>query len=226
MRRADRLFQLVQKLRARRLTTAAELARDLEVSERTIYRDIQDLMKSGVPIEGEAGVGYTLPPGFDLPPLMFDEEELEVLVLGVRILTTWGGESFAPRAKSVLEKVEGVLPERLRERFSAIDLYAPDHHVPEEVTRNLEALTKALREKKRISMVYQTDRETTMRTIRPLGLYFWGSGWTMLGWCELRSDFRNFRPDRMSKIEVDSTPFEDEPGRDLETFLKIIHQKK
>ena len=106
MRRADRLFQIVQLLRGRRVVTAAELAQDLEVSLRTVYRDVRDLIASGVPIEGEAGVGYMLPRGFDLPPLMFDEDEIEALVLGARMVEAWADPTLARRARGVLSKVE------------------------------------------------------------------------------------------------------------------------
>src|SRR5262245_3605323 len=106
MRRADRLFQIIELLRGRRLTTARTLAERLEVSERTIYRDVRDLMLSGVPIEGEAGVGYALRKGFDLPPLMFDREELDALVLGARFVQAWGGSDLSEAARRALFKIE------------------------------------------------------------------------------------------------------------------------
>src|ERR687892_129207 len=114
MRRADRLFRLVQLLRRSRLVTAQRLARELEVSERTVYRDIRDLSLSGVPIRGEAGVGYAPAHGVDLPPLMFSEDELEALVLGARVVQGYADPELARAADSVLAKVEMVLPERLR----------------------------------------------------------------------------------------------------------------
>src|SRR5580693_4304739 len=118
MRRAARLFRIVQRLRRRGATTAAQLAELLEVSERTVYRDVRDLILSGVPIRGEAGVGYALPRDFDLPPLMFDAEEIEALVLGARIVQSWGDPELARAAESVLSKVESVIPERLRDRVN------------------------------------------------------------------------------------------------------------
>src|SRR5258706_10182312 len=113
MRRADRLFRIIQRLRRKRAVTAAELAEALEVSERTIYRDVQDLVLSGVPIQGEAGVGYALARGFDLPPLMFDEEELEALVLGARMVQSWAGPELARAPPHGLSKGEGGRPERV-----------------------------------------------------------------------------------------------------------------
>jgi predicted DNA-binding transcriptional regulator YafY len=125
VRRADRLFRLVQLLRRRRVNTATRLADELEVSERTIYRDVQDLIVSGVPIQGEAGVGYALPHGFDLPPMMFTAEEIEALVLGARIVASWTDQSLAKAAGGVLGKIEAVLPERLKPALDRTSLFAP-----------------------------------------------------------------------------------------------------
>src|SRR3954471_5219725 len=125
MRRADRLFRLVQLLRRHRLTTAAKLSDELGVSERTVYRDIRDLSLSGVPVRGEAGVGYALEKGFDLPPLMFNEEELEALVLGVRVVASHGDKTLGAAAHSVLSKIEAGLPDRLKVRMRDVALPAP-----------------------------------------------------------------------------------------------------
>mgnify|MGYP001810241011 CR=1 FL=1 len=114
MRRADRLFRIIEHLRGGRLVTARDLARRLEVSERTVYRDMRDLMASGVPIDGEAGVGYVLRPGHDLPPVMFERDELEALSVGVRLLRAWGGAELADAADRALAKVEAVLPDDAR----------------------------------------------------------------------------------------------------------------
>jgi predicted DNA-binding transcriptional regulator YafY len=130
MRRADRLFQLIQLLRRRDVATAAWLAVELEVSERTVYRDVRDLVLSGVPIEGEAGVGYILRRGFDLPPLMFTEAELEAMVLGARVVTSWGDAGLARGARDALARVESVLPDRLKQKLEKTPLFAPSFHVP------------------------------------------------------------------------------------------------
>lgn len=223
MRRADRLFQIIQLLRVRSTITAAAIARELEVSDRTVYRDIQDLIGSGVPIEGEAGVGYALAKGFQLPPLMFTEDEIEALVTGARMVEAWGGPTLARHARSVLQKAESALPERLRERLRSVGIYAPGYHVPSALTSNLDPVRRGISERRKIRFQYQRiDREASLRTVRPLGLYFWGTAWTFVGWCELRRDFRNFRPDRMSEVAVLDEPIPDEPGRDLETFLKQV----
>ena len=125
MRRADRLFEIIQLMRRQKLVRARDLAEKLEVSERTIYRDVRDLMASRVPIEGEAGVGYALRQGFDLPPLMFDEHEIEALVLGARIIESWTDAKLAEAAGNVIAKVEAVIPERLRQHMADTALLAP-----------------------------------------------------------------------------------------------------
>ncbi len=223
MRRADRLFQIIQLLRVRGTVTAANLADELEVSERTIYRDIQDLMASGVPIEGEAGVGYALPREFDLPPLMFTDQEIEALVVGARMVEAWGDQALAQQARNVLVKAESVLPEQLRERLRSVDIYVPDYHISQSLTENMAPLRKAISRRRKIRFGYTNlESVTTERTVRPLGLYFWGTAWTVVGWCELRQSFRNFRPDRMRDLQVTDDPIPEEKGRDLETFLQRI----
>ena len=149
MRRADRLFQVIQLLRRRNVVTAAWLATELEVSERTVYRDVRDLVMSGVPIEGEAGVGYMLRRGFDLPPLMFTEAEIEAMALGARIVTSWGDASLAKAAGEALARVESVLPDRLRSRLNETRLFAPGFHVPRGVMRSLEDRMQAVEQKVR-----------------------------------------------------------------------------
>ena len=159
--------------------------------------------RRGVPIEGEAGVGYIMTRGFDLPPLMFTAEEIDVIVLGARMVESYGGEVFARRAHDVLSKVQAALPDRLRPRLERVDLYAPGFHVGDELTANLEPLRVAIVDRKKVRLDYESrSGEATKRRVRPLGLYFWGRAWTLVGWCELRSDFRSFRPDRILGLET------------------------
>ena len=221
MRRADRLFQIVHLLRARPTTTAAALAVELEVSERTIYRDVQDLIRSGVPIRGEAGVGYALPPSFDLPPLMFTAEEVEALVVGTRIVAAWGDAGLARSARAALAKATSVLPEDLRAKLSAVDVHVPDFHVPARPLAAMQPLRAAIAARKKVRFGYRDRHERESdRVLRPLGLFFWGAAWTVAGWCELRQDFRSFRLDRLERLEPLDETFADEPGRDLASFLR------
>ncbi len=220
MRRADRLFRLIQLLRHDRVTTARDLAMELEVSERTIYRDVQDLSLSGVPIQGEAGVGYRLMRGFSLPPLMFDEEELAALLLGVRMVRAWTDKGLARGAGQVLAKVEAVLPDRLRPELERNDVFVPAFDTSPETGEALRLLRTAIRERSKIRFDYRRlDDESSQRTVWPLGLAFWGRDWTLAGWCELRQAFRNFRVDRMDELLRQEECFEETQGRTLQDYI-------
>ncbi len=219
MRRADRLFEIVQLMQSRRFMTAERLAEALEVSPRTIYRDIRDLMATGVPIDGEAGVGYTLHRKFDLPPLMFDSEEIQALVLGARIVQSWADADLAAAAKRALIKIEAVLPEPLRPQISEAALFAPKLPDRNPAADNLRLLRGAIDRSAKVRFGYtRLDGEGSARTVRPLGLFFWGTVWSLAAWCEMREDFRNFRVDRMEGISALGA-FEPEAGRGLEDYL-------
>lgn len=220
MRRADRLFQVIQLLRRRHVLTAATIARELEVSERTVYRDIADLVRSGVPIAGEAGVGYTLRRGFDLPPLMFTEEEIEALALGTRVVSSWADEGLAKAAESALARIEAALPDRLKARLIGSRLFAPGFHVPQGVAAALADLRHAIDDRRRTELDYvDVNDAATERVVRPLGLFFWGNTWSLSAWCELRNDFRAFRLDRIRTMQVLDTRFEPEPGKTIEDLF-------
>ncbi len=220
MRRADRLFRIVQRLRRRGATTAAQLAELLEVSERTIYRDVRDLTLSGVPIRGEAGVGYALPQDFDLPPLMFDADEIESLVLGCRIVQSWADPGLARAAESILGKVEAVLPQRLKARVADTALFALNFG-QDSGGKALPVLRAAIREHRKVSFTYSDEREApSSRAVRPLALFYWRASWSLGAWCELRADFRNFRLDRVSELRTLDATFTPEPGRGLADFLE------
>jgi predicted DNA-binding transcriptional regulator YafY len=221
MRRADRLFQIVQHLRGGRLVTARMLSERLEVSERTIYRDVADLMASVVPIDGEAGVGYILRSGFDLPPLMFTRDELAALTLGARFVKAWGGARLALAAEEALVKIEAVMPEKERRAGAETNLFAMSYSLPDAVRRVVDHLDASIRDRRRVHIVYDAlDGEASERDLRPLGLYHWGKVWTLAAWCELRTDFRNFRADRISTIADCGDTFRDEPGKTLRDFLR------
>ncbi len=223
MRRADRLFQIIQILQHRRVTTAARIADRLQVSERTVYRDIRDLGLSGVPIEGEAGVGYRLGKDFELPPLMFTVDEIQALVLGARMVESWGDELLQRAAQSALEKVHAALPEGERGRVHNTALFSLSFHVPVEVKARLGRLRRAIDDHRRVSLRYE-DRggKSSLRTVRPLGLYFWGSAWTLGAWCELRQDFRNFRLDRVEQDDVLDSTFVLEPPVTLADYVRAM----
>lgn len=223
MRRADRLFQIVQYLRSRRLTTAAQLAGWLEVSERTIYRDVQDLQCSGVPVEGEAGVGYRIAKSFDLPPLMFTLDEVEALVAGARMAAAWSGPALAAASRSAVAKITLALPPDKRQMVESTRLFAPNFHIPREVGERLEVLRQATSEHIKLALTYRDQKGTlSERCVRPVGLHFWGSAWTMAAWCEWRADFRNFRLDRIETIHLLTDQRFDEREHSLADFLRSI----
>jgi predicted DNA-binding transcriptional regulator YafY len=225
VRRADRLFQIVQRLRRRGPVTAAILASELEVAPRTIYRDVQDLLASGVPVQGEAGVGYALARGFDLPPLMFSEDEIEALVLGARIVESRADPALARAARDVLAKVEAVLPPRLRDRVEGTALYAPFLRI-KGAGAGLTALRGAIRTRRKVAFGYtdRTDAVTT-RTVQPLGVFMWSEVWSLGAWCELRTGFRNFRLDRIRELTVLEDQFQSLPGRTLNDFFRHCQQE-
>jgi predicted DNA-binding transcriptional regulator YafY len=203
VRRADRLFQIIQFLQGRRLVTARQLAERLEVSERTIYRDVQDLVLSGVPIEGEAGVGYVLRGGFHLPPLMFTHEEMEALIVGARMIDAWGGEKLSAAAKEALVKINHALPPRLKSELKKPRVFVPTFPDAKVFGPRLDTLREAINARHVIEMHYQrADEENSTRTVWPLGLLFWGKVWTLAAWCELRNDYRTFRIDRIVEFRT------------------------
>jgi predicted DNA-binding transcriptional regulator YafY len=223
MRRADRLFQIVQHLRGRRLTTARQLAGWLHVSERTVYRDIRDLSISGVPVEGEAGVGYRLRPGFDFPPIMLTMGEVEALVAGARMVETWGGTALGGHARSAIAKIALALPAARREEIERAKLFAPGFLVPKGAAAGLETVRQAIFERRKLHIEYvDGDGRASTRTIDPLALNFWGTTWSIAAWCESRGDFRVFRLDRIRSLRMGDEKFEEVAGRTLEDFLKSV----
>ena len=221
MRRADRLFEIIQLLRRKPTVKAREIAAALEVSERTIYRDVRDLMATGVPIEGEAGVGYVLKAGYDLPPLMFKEQEIEALVLGARIVESWADQELAAAATDAIAKIEAVIPQSLRDYMARTALLAPDNHFMEPLSFDLAGLRRAVRSQLKVHFRYQDVlQKPSERTVRPLSLAYFGPVWVLAAWCELRDDFRTFRLDRIAAFSITGERFKTERGKSLHDFLK------
>ncbi len=180
MRRADRLFQLVQLIRGRRLSTARFLATRLEVSERTVYRHVADLVAQGVPIEGEAGVGYRMRSGFDLPPLMFTREEAQALVAAVRVARSRLDEALADHVETALSKILAVLPVASRAAAESIAVLAPPAALDAATRRRLRVLREATEQRAKVRMRYLDLKGTASeRAVRPLGCVYWGEVWTL-----------------------------------------------
>ncbi|WP_304305481.1 YafY family protein [Pseudacidovorax intermedius] len=223
MRRADRLFQIVQLIRGRRLTTAAFLAGRLEVSERTVYRDIADLQRQGVPLEGEAGIGYRLGQGFDLPPLMFTQDEARALVAAARLAQSWVDPALGDNIDGALGKILSVLPPTARAAAESLALYAPAIALDNVTRVHLRTLREAVQARRKLWLDYRDEGgKPSERQVRPLGCFYWGKVWTLAAWCELRQDFRAFRMDRIRDARMLEEGFRDEPGRTLADLRRRI----
>jgi predicted DNA-binding transcriptional regulator YafY len=226
MRRADRLFLVIHALRGRHTALPARsLAETLGVSLRTVYRDVADLQRSGVPIEGEAGVGYVLRKGSDIPPLMFTADELEALVVGTRFVRAFAGDKLAEGAKAALLKIEAVLPPELRERAARTRIYAPVWRDQEraDFAQLIDRLHAAIAASQVLRLDYRDEGgQPSLREVEPLCLAFWGGKWTLGAWCRLRGNFRNFRPDRIHASEATGEIFVETPGRSLDDYLRAV----
>ena len=222
MRRADRLFLIIHALRGRRTALPARrLAETLGVSLRTVYRDVVDLQTSGVPIEGEAGVGYVLRKGADIPPLMFTADELESLVVGTRFVRAFAGARLAKGAQAALLKIEAVLPAELKQRSERSRIFAPTWRERMQRASVIDRLHEAVVEHRVLRLDYADGAgRASEREIEPLCLAFWGGAWTLGAWCRLRRDFRSFRPDRMAVFETTGEVFVETLERGLEAYLR------
>lgn len=222
MRKAERLFQLVDILRSRRqVVTARQLSEQLEVSERTVYRDIEALSLSGVPIEAAAGVGYRLKPGFHLPPLMFDLDELEALRLGIRMVQGWSDTTLAHSAARALEKIQAILPNNLHHQL----VHPPEQLIVPDIYRSdacpfSEELRQALKSQSQIDIDYEDESgQSSSRIVWPLGMIYWGRNWTLVAWCTLRENYRMFRLDRIQRLQLLPLHFVPTPEINLQHYL-------
>lgn len=221
MRRADRLFEILQLLRGGRLRTARDLADSLEVSTRTIWRDIADLQKQNVPIDGARGVGYMLRDGYFLPPLALTPVEMEALVWGTRLVETYGDAALADAARELQIKISAVSGARDPGTFGGMAAFPP---AAIQTARDwLGAIRMAIGGRRKLVIGYtDLNDKHTVRTVRPLNLEFWGRIWTLTVWCEMRADFRVFRCDRIETLEVLSDVFRDEPGKRFSDYVSSM----
>ncbi len=225
MRRADRLFRIILLLGRGKIVTDAELAARLDVSRRTVYRDIRDLSLTGVPIEGEAGVGFRLSTGYQIPPLMFTSDEIQALVLGARLVQSCADDGLNAAADRLLAKVDAVLPARLKPRLDDPGLMVPDFRVSPEVKRALRALRDAIAAREIVSFDYvQGDGSTISPRVRPYCLRYLGGTWTLGGWSETETAFRVFRVYRIENLSPFGERFTFERGRTLADFLSAAER--
>ncbi|MBL4646704.1 MAG: transcriptional regulator [Hyphomicrobiales bacterium] len=204
MRRADRLLQIIQILRrARRPYPASAIAEELEVSLRTIYRDIADLSANRVPIRGEAGVGYILEDGYDLPPLMFNTAELEAIILGMRMVQERCDAELQRGARDAVAKIEAVLPKELKSTFIDAPLYAAEYGQVVEDSVDVAQIRLAMREQFKLKISYSdADGKPSERIIWPISIGYFRAARVVVSWCELRVDFRSFRTDRIETMDL------------------------
>jgi predicted DNA-binding transcriptional regulator YafY len=223
MRRADRLFDIIQRLRtATRPMTAAALAEELEVTVRTVYRDVATLQARRVPIEGAAGVGYMLRRGFDLPPLMFTAEEIEAIAVGARLVSRTGDPGLQDAAESVLSKVTAVLPEPLRAQLVSAPLYVSTSGAPVADSVDLSAVRQAIRDECKLQIEYVDEKgERTERVVWPIALAYYVQATLIGAWCELRQDYRHFRADRIRSLAVLQERYPWDNGRLMAEWLSL-----
>ncbi|WP_223786587.1 helix-turn-helix transcriptional regulator [Marinicella meishanensis] len=226
MRRADRLMKITHFLRQhRQAVTARQVAEHFSICQRTVYRDIQCLMDSGVPIRGEAGVGYTIDKQYFMPPIAFDADELEAIALGISMVRQWTDQRFADKANSALDKVQAVLPASLQGELQQITTYAVPNRPAVPWSVNFSDLREHIRKGQKIDLAYADERgQHTNRTVRPLALLFFNPVWLLTTWCELRQDFRNFRLDRMQKLTANGDVFADEADKNLAAYLALVKE--
>ena len=208
MRRSDRLFEIIQLLRvAGNPQTAAQIALALEVNARTIYRDIAALQARRVPIEGAPGLGYVLRRGFDLPPLMFTPEEIEAIAVGARLVRQTGDLGLQRGAESVVSKMQAVLPRDLRDHMISAPFVVSGFGA-----RSVDAsrIRQAMRERRKLRIGYVDEHgRSTSRIILPIAVAYLIEATLVAAWCELRSDFRHFRTDRITDFTVLGNSFDD-----------------
>jgi predicted DNA-binding transcriptional regulator YafY len=225
-RRADRLLLLLEQLRSRRVCTASQLSATLEVSARTVYRDVEALVGAGVPVRGEAGVGYILEPGYFLPPLNLTAEEAEALALGARVLATWSDPAVAAQAGAALAKIRAVLPAAGQSGIDQDIFWAPQWVTRSAPAVDLLELKRAAQHRRVLEIEYETLNGTrSVRSVRPLSVSFFGPVWLLVAWCELALDFRCFRLDRILALAPTGRGFRDEDGKRLSDFKRMKGQQ-
>lgn len=224
MRKAERLFQITTMLRgSRTVVTAQQIAEQLEVSIRTVYRDIQALSLSNIPIQSEAGVGYRLRPGFNIPPIMFAEDELEALILGAKMVQGWSDSELGHAAEKALQKIQSIIPDSLHSSYYSHDdwLIVTDFQ-REFASKYSDLIRKAIKSKRIVNMEYENqDKVSSTRSVWPLGMIFWGKVWTLVAWCSLRENYRAFRLDRITNLKILDQKFETHESLSLKHYLDI-----
>jgi predicted DNA-binding transcriptional regulator YafY len=227
MRRADRLFDIIQALRrATGPMTAAQLAEQLEVTSRTVYRDIASLQASRVPIEGAAGLGYLLRQGFDLPPLMFTRDEIEAILVGARLIQRTGDSGLQAAAEAVLSKIAVALPAHLKDHLDLAPVYVSPFGASAPTVVDLDEIRTAIRDRRKLHLNYvDGEGKATSRVVLPLAIAYFVEVTLLCGWCELRQGQRNFRIDRIKEMTSLPDSFADQQPRLMQEWLALTQQQ-
>ena len=227
MNRVDRLVAIALRLQSRRVVRAEDLAEHFEISVRTIYRDLAALGEAGIPIVGEAGVGYSLMKGYHLPPVMFTAEEASALFFGEKLVEQFTDASLRKQMESALVKIRSVLPRDRQDHLDRLErstavLQRPSHAAPRLASEALIPLQRALAERRVLALDYQggTRLEATRREVEPLGLVYYAENWHLIGYCRLRRDVRDFRTDRIRKLELRDELCPSRPNFSLKAYLE------
>jgi predicted DNA-binding transcriptional regulator YafY len=221
MRKADRLFQLVNLIRSHQPITAGQLAERIGVSVRTIYRYIDDLSVSGIPIYGEPGVGYALDEDFELPPLTLTHDEITALMLGVEMLSRSTGADLAAAAKTLLSKIGAVLPPRSFDP-TRTPVRALGEILNDQSLRHWNDLYRSIQQQQAVKIVYLSlNEQLSQRVVFPLGLFYWGGKWTVGTWCILRNAYRDFRVDRIQNLDFASDVESPDQEISLDLYTKF-----
>jgi predicted DNA-binding transcriptional regulator YafY len=222
MRRAERLFRLVNEMRARTLCRAEDLAAQLKVSIRTVYRDIAHLQGSGLPIDGAPGVGYMLRRGFDLPNVTFTHDQVAALAIGLSFVEGRGDPVLAAAAMEVRAKLQASMPQPEARVLANAPYLTVPHHSARPHQAN--TLREAIRTRRVVALTYADSAgHHSTRHVQPLAIWTMREGWMFSGWCRLRQDFRTFRFDRIATLDLMEDRFADDPSRNLQAFLAQEH---
>jgi len=221
MRRADRLIKITHFLRQRRrAVTARQIAETFDICTRTVYRDIQCLIDTNVPIKGEAGIGYMIDKDYYLPPITFNTDELEAIGLGISMVRQWTDDKFANSAQSAFDKIQAVLPASLQGELEQITTYSIPTQSPKPWMVSFSELRECIRARRKIDIFYSDGGENnTRRVLRPLALFFFSPVWLLACWCEKRNDFRNFRLDRIQTMKICDELFEIDERKSLSAYM-------
>lgn len=224
MRRAERLFRLVNEMRARGLCRADDLALHFEVCVRTVYRDIAHLQGSGLPISGEAGVGYLLRPGFDLPSVTFTYDQVDALAVGLAFAESLDDPVLAAAAREARAKIQAGMPAPEARKLADAPYFSLKHSTG---APHAGALRKAIRKRLMVQVTYADgEAQRSDRRVRPLAIWNLPDGWMFSGWCDLRQGFRTFRLDRIAALQVTDEVFDEDPAKNLRAFMERDQCKK